>query len=81
MKTLLESLRQYLAQTSPEKIAEDWAKSEHLKEVGCTVDEFLSSSFIRNVHCGSPFDEQQFPNINIGNKIETSYLRKNIEQR
>lgn len=43
MNTLLASLKKYLTENHPDVIKKDWAKSKHLKNVGPTVEEFLSS--------------------------------------
>lgn len=42
-KTMLESLQEYLKNTSKEKVLEDWNEFQHLDEEGITVKEFLEN--------------------------------------
>lgn len=42
-KTMLESLQEYLKNTSKEKVLEDWNEFKHLDDEGITVKEFLEN--------------------------------------
>jgi hypothetical protein len=44
MSNFVDELKKYFQETAPEKILEDWKKSECWDDVGITFDEFIQNT-------------------------------------